>query len=453
MSDCKGGPSAGLTDRYPALFTSHFIQEGIIMAFLRSLSAGVTGLRNYTTMMDVIGSNVANINTIGFKSSRITFGELFSQTLRGATQSTSNSGGTNPVQVGLGSSIMSIDTIFKQGIIESTGNDSDLAIEGTGLFVVKQGAKTLYTRVGAFDRDSSGNLVMKGIGATLQGKLADQTGAIPPGASLQSINIDMSRKSAPKATDLVKFSGNVDAAGATYVPASAGPPAVAESGEKVSSTMSVFDSLGNKHALTVTLTKNATANTWDYKVQDETPTTLSTGSLTFNSDGSVATGSPAVIPAVKLTNGAADLNISLDFSNLSQTQGTSSVSASDVNGYTGGDMSGWSVDQNGYITANFTNGQLMKLAQIVLAEQNNPAGLTKMGDGLYDLSPNSGTAAIITPGAESRSRILPGSLEQSNVDLPEEFTKMIIAQRGFQANSRIITTSDEILNEVVNLKR
>ena len=116
-------------------------------------------------------------------------------------------------------------------------------------------------------------------------------------------------------------------------------------------------------------------------------------------------------------------------------------------------MSGWSVDQNGFITASFTNGQLMKLGQIVLAEPNNPAGLTRMGDGLYELSPNSGTAAIISPGAESRSRILPGSLEQSNVDLPEEFTKMIIAQRGFQANSRVITTSDEILNEVVNLKR
>jgi flagellar hook protein FlgE len=217
--------------------------------------------------------------------------------------------------------------------------------------------------------------------------------------------------------------------------------------------MSVFDSLGNKHALTLTLTKNATANTWDYKVEDNVPTTLTTGTLTFNSDGTVNTGSPAVIPAITLTNGAADLNISLDFTNLSQTQGTSTVTPSDINGYTAGDMNGWSVDQNGFITASFTNGQLMKLGQIVLAEPTNPAGLTRMGDGLYDLSANSGTAAIISPGPESRSRILPGSLEQSNVDLPEEFTKMIIAQRGFQANSRVITTSDEILSEVVNLKR
>ena len=423
------------------------------MSFLRSLSAGVTGLRNHTTMMDVIGNNVANINTIGFKSSRVTFGELFSQTLRGATQSTSTNGGTNPVQVGLGSKVMSIDTIFKQGVIEATGNDSDLAIEGNGLFVVKQGDKTLYTRVGAFERDSSGKLVMKGTGAVVQGMLADANGVIPPGAGLQDIILDESRKSAPKATDLVKLTGNVDASGATYVPASAGPPPVAESGAKVASTMKVFDSLGNVHALTVTLTKNATANTWDYKVEDETPTTLTTGSLTFNSDGTVNTGSPATIPPITLTNGAANMTINLDFSNLSQTQGTSSVTPQEVNGYGAGQMSGWSVDQNGFITANFTNGQLLKLGQIVLAEPNNPAGLTRVGDGLYDLSPNSGTAAIITPGTNSGSRIDPGSLEQSNVDLPEEFTKMIIAQRGFQANSRVITTSDEILNEVVNLKR
>ena len=423
------------------------------MAFLRSLSAGVTGLRNHTTMMDVIGNNVANINTVGFKSSRITFGELFSQTLRGATQSTSSSGGTNPVQVGLGASIMSVDTIFKQGVIEATGNDSDLAIEGSGLFIVKRGGKTAYTRAGAFERDSAGLLVMKGNGAVVQGKLADNQGVIPPGASLTDIKIDVGRKSAPKATDTVKFAGNLDASAATYVPAAAGPPAVAESGGKASAAMSVFDSLGNKHAVTVTLTKNATANRWDYAVTNATGTSLGTGNLTFNTDGSINTGSPAVIPPVALTNGASNLSISLDFSNLTQTQGNSSVTPREVNGYGSGEMSAWSIDQNGVITASFTNGQLLKLGQIVLAEPNNPAGLTRMGDGMFDLSPNSGTAAIIAPGGESRSRILPGSLEQSNVDLPEEFTKMIIAQRGFQANSRIITSSDEILNEVVNLKR
>ena len=423
------------------------------MAFLRSLSAGVTGLQNYTTMMDVIGNNVANINTIGFKSSRITFGELFSQTVRGATQNTGTTGGTNPVQVGLGASVMSIDTMFSQGVIESTGNQSDLAIEGTGLFVVRNGNKNLYTRVGAFERDSTGALVMKGTGAVLQGKLANGQGVIPAGASLSDVVIDMSRKSAPKATDVAKIAGNLDASGGTYVPADPGPPAVPESGAKVNTTFNVFDSLGNTHAITATMTKNATANQWDYDVTDDTGTSLGTGSLTFNTDGSVATGSPAAIPTVTLTNGAANMDVSLDFSTLTQTQGTSVLTPTNIGGYASGDMQSWAIDQNGFITGSFTNGQVMTLGRIVLGEPANSSGLTRVGDGLYDISPNSGMISMIDPGAGSTSRILPSSLEQSNVDLPEEFTKMIVAQRGFQANSRVITTSDEILNEVVNLKR
>jgi len=425
------------------------------MAFLKSLSAGVTGLQNFTTMMDIIGNNVANINTIGFKGSRVNFGELFSQTLRGATQSNANSGGTNPVQVGLGASIMSIDTNFKQGVIEATGNDSDLAIEGSGLFVVKRGSKSFYTRVGAFERDANGTLVMKGTGAIVQGRLANAQGTIPAGASPQDILIDVTRKSAPLATGIVKMSGNLDASAATYVPAAAGPPIVAESGGKVTSTFSVFDSLGNKHALTVTMTKNATANKWDYTVKDVAGVSVGTAgaALTFNSNGSVATGSPAALPAIALTNGAAALNITLDFGTLTQTQGTALITPSEISGYASGDMTSWGIDQNGFIAASFTNGQVLKLGQIVLAVSNNPAGLMRMGDGLYDVSPNSGTVTIISPGSESGSKIYSGSLEQSNVDLPEEFTRMIIAQRGFQANSRVITTSDEILNEVVNLKR
>ncbi len=404
-------------------------------------------------MMDVIGNNIANINTLGYKSSRVLFGEMFSQTLQGATGATDTSGGMNPMQIGLGTAVSSIDTLFSQGVIESTGNDSDLAIEGTGFFVVNQGGKQLYTRVGSFDRDSNGNLVLKGTGAIVQGLMADVQGNIPAGASLRDLSIDVNRTSAPKATDTVKLSGNLDASGATYVPASAGPPPVAESGAKGLTTVTVFDSLGNKHSLSVTMTKNAASNSWNYTVTDETNTQVGTGTLTFNADGSIATGSPAAIPAITLANGADPLKVTIDFGSVTQTQGTSSVIPSDVNGYAAGTMSGWSVDQNGFINASFTNGQSLKLGQVMLAEFNNPGGLLREGNGMYNISPNSGIASVTSPGGESRSKILPGSLEQSNVDLPEEFTKMIIAQRGFQANARVITTSDEILNELVNLKR
>jgi len=423
------------------------------MGFLRSLSAGVTGLRNNTTMMDTIGNNVANINTIGFKSSRVLFGALFSQTLRGATGPTNTSGGVDPMQIGLGSSVETIENNFSQGSIESTGNDSDLAIQGTGFFVVKSGGKNLYTRVGSFERDANGNLVMSGIGAVLQGTVANAQGVIPPGASLQDINIDVSRTSAPKATDTVKMSGNLDASAATYVPASAGPPPVAESGGKAMSALTVFDSLGDKHTLTVTLTKDAPVNTWDYAVTDENNATVGTGTLTFNSDGTVATGSPGVIPAITLTNGADPLNITVDFANVTQDQGDATLAPQNINGYGIGTMSGWSVDQNGFITASFTNGQLLKLGQVMLAEFNNPGGLASSGNGLYDISPNSGIASISAPGGNSRSQIVPDSLEQSNVDLSQEFTQMIIAQRGFEANAKVITTSDTILDDLVNLKR
>jgi len=420
------------------------------MALLKSLSAGVTGLQNFTTMMDVIGNNVANINTIGFKGSRINFGELFSQTLRGATRSnplTGGTGGTNPVQVGLGASIMSIDSNFKQGVIEATGNDSDLAIEGTGLFVVKRGSKEFYTRVGSFERDELGMLVMKGTGAIVQGLMANgTTGAM--GASPQDIKIDITQKSFPSPTGVVKMSGNLDASADTYVPAVAGPPAVLASGGIATSTFKVFDSLGNQLEVTVTMTKDAAPNTWSYDVNG------AVGTVIFDDNGKVQAGSRIVTPiTIAQGSGAAALDITLDFETLSQTSGTAVITPSTITGCSSGDMTSWGIDQNGDINASFTNGEILKLGKIVLAQSNNPAGLIRMGDGLYGSSPNSGTVTIVSPGSESGSKIYSGSLEQSNVDLPEEFTRMIIAQRGFQANSRVITTSDEILNEVVNLKR
>jgi flagellar hook protein FlgE len=423
------------------------------MGFLRSLSAGVTGLRNNTTMMDIIGNNVANINTTGFKSSRVLFGDLFSQTLRGATGATDTNGGIDPMQIGLGSSVETISRNFSQGSIESTGNSSDLAIQGTGFFVVNSAGKNLYTRVGSFQRDANGNLVMSGIGAIVQGTLANAQGVIPPGATLQNMSIDVNRTSAPKATDSVSMSGNVDASAAEYVAASAGPPPVAESGGKAMSTLTVFDSLGNKHSLGVTMTKDAGSNAWDYSVTDENNNVLGSGTLTFNPDGSVATGTPAVIPTFDFSNGANSLDITIDFNNVTQDEGAATLTPQNINGYGIGTMSGWSVDQNGFITANFTNGQLLKLGQVMLAEFNNPSGLANTGNGLYDMSPNSGIASISAPGGGSRSQIVPNSLEQSNVDLSQEFTQMIIAQRGFQANAKVITTSDDILNDLVNLKR
>lgn len=421
------------------------------MAFLRSLSAGVTGLRNHTLMMDVIGNNVANINTIGFKGSRITFSEMFAQTLRGASGGTSTTGGTNPFQIGLGAKVNSLDTIFTQGGIEYTGKESDLAIQGNGFFVIKQGGKSFYTRIGTFERDSNGTLVLPGSGGILQGKIADGQGNIPSGTNLQDLKIDLDRKSPAKATTLVKFSGNLDASAATAATTTA--------------TVTTYDSQGNPISLTLTFTKSATANQWTWSVAAPSPATVTaggSGTVDFNADGSLdqfsyAGGATAL--AITTGLGTSDLSIDLNvgtpnqFSGITQNNASMLVTSREQNGYAAGELSSWSIDQSGFINVTFSNGQVSLLGQVMLAEFNNPSGLTKSSDGLFDVSANSGSPVVVFAGGTSRSTIAVGALEQSNVDLPEEFTKMIVAQRGFQANARVITTSDDILSEVVNLKR
>ncbi|MFN3134933.1 MAG: flagellar hook-basal body complex protein, partial [Candidatus Kryptonium sp.] len=183
------------------------------MSFLRSLFSGVSGLRSHQIMMDVIGNNISNINTIGFKSARVSFSETFAQMLRGATQPSAESGGTNPLQVGLGVNVSAIDTIFTQGNLETTGQVTDLAIQGNGFFIVKKGGRNYFTRAGAFRFDANGFLVDSATGAIVQGKMADPSGVVPPGAKLEDIKIPFGQKSPAKATSLIKLTGNLNAGG------------------------------------------------------------------------------------------------------------------------------------------------------------------------------------------------------------------------------------------------
>jgi flagellar hook protein FlgE len=421
------------------------------MAFLRSLFSGVSGLRNHQMMMDVIGNNISNINTVGFKGSRTTFSEMFAQTVRGATQPLNSNGGSNPIQVGLGMQVNSVDMNFSQGNIETTGVSTDLAIQGNAFFIVNQNGSSYFSRAGNFTFDADGNLVNAGTGAILQGKLADSGGNIPVGTRLENLKIEFDRKAPAKATTAINFAGNLNSGAAT--------------GDSVDASMTYYDSLGNRQTLTLTLTKSATANQWTWSAAVPSPATISgggSGTVTFNSDGSLsafAYNGGATSIGITPNNGAANLNINLSlgtvgqFSGITQTEGTSSVTPRDQDGYGAGALSNVTIDQNGRIEGTFKNGALIPLGQIIVAEFNNPSGLVKQGNNMYNLSDNSGTAALLIPGVSSQAQILSGSLEQSNVDLADEFTKMITAQRGFQANAKVITTSDEFLNEVVNLKR
>jgi flagellar hook protein FlgE len=683
------------------------------MSFLRSLFAGVSGLRNHQIMMDVIGNNIANINTIGYKAARVSFSEAFAQVLRGATQPSSDTGGTNPIQVGLGMNLSAVDTIFTQGNLETTGQVTDLAIQGNAFFIVRKGGKNYFTRAGAFKFDADGYLIDTATGAIVQGKMADPSGQIPPGARLEDIKIPFGQKSPAKATSVINLTGNLNAGGEpkgnilrsarlyavedgssdvnnllatgnantvitgmisgsttvtiqdgtktktyTYVLKDSGvgdgnfhtlqdlvdeinsdfsgsiqasinsqgqivitslssqtisitsnnrnfETALSslsgnynandtrasdkfshvaraddllinlrdaqgndlglQSGDTIaidgkvggeaistatfsvsatstyrdladaikdafrisnsrgveidpdtgalvinadggkayeitdlnisasgrdnfndifenkpgnwlevqkaedveaSTTVTVYDSLGNKHNITIRFIKDATTpNQWIWRVEvsgDATVLAGGSGKIVFDSDGSISSffsddGSSTL--RIDTGNGAADiLEIQLDpgeigqFSGITQMEGPSSLIA-DQDGYGLGFLNTISVNEDGKILGVFSNGTVRVLAQILVATFNNPAGLLRVGDNMFDISANSGTPIIDEPGSAIQSKIMSGVLEQSNVDLAEEFTKMIIAQRGFQANARIITTSDEFLQEIVNLKR
>lgn len=730
------------------------------MALSRSLFTGVSGLRGYQTYLDLIGNNIANVNTVGYKSGRMTFKELFALQLRGATRPGSGSGGTNPVQLGLGSDIASVDTLFSQGTLESTGQITDLAIQGDAFFIVKDNIRTFYTRAGSFQFDATGTLVNPNDGTKVQGQMSNNQGVIPTGTSMSDIVIPFGQKSPAKATTAVSFTGNLNAGekpkgtiletkgvyaielagqsvtggdtnvqsllsrssavtpvvtkmdgivansttvtildgidrnddntinaddgfnftyvatdtsspfdfnslqdlvdginqvfGATGqaalngqatiaatlangqitftpnaavnanrigglsiestngnlqralaaanisvaelgtvasratdtfshiatrndlltnlrnsdgialgiavgntidivgkknaidIPAVATPLTVAATSTygdfldniesrfsitseqdtsagvtakdtngalrivgnggtdneisamgisitnnetfnaifdsrpnnysevqqaadvQASATATVFDSLGQEQVVTLTFTKDATAlNTWNFSIAVQEPAELgggSTGTVTFNTDGSLArfqhTGATQFFTFDPKSGASVPTSITIDsgtvggFDGITQLGSTSSIVASGQDGFGLGELDSIAIDQEGRITGAFTNGVNQLLAQLTLAQFNNPAGLTRVGNNNFVISANSGDAITGQAGTSFKDTVItPGALEQSNVDLATEFTNMIVAQRGFQANARIISVSDQLLTEIVELKR
>jgi flagellar hook protein FlgE len=515
---------------------------------LRSMFAGVSGLKAHQMRMDVIGNNIANVNTAGYKASRVTFQEMLSQTTRGATAPTANRGGSNPQQVGLGVQLGSIDVKHTQGNTQSTGYITDLAIEGDGFFILAEGEdglNRLYTRAGIFGLDSGGtegNLVSLVNGMRVMGYRAEN--GIIDYTSLKPLYISGSQTIEARATDQVVFGGNLDS---RYT-----------EGTGVRRTVQVYDSLGTEHTIVVDLTKTGD-NTWDWKAYWLVPSTaisaeqaggitpnaryvvhknklwkvypdyeysdsdseqrgeevasfdgkvwrvgdgsaeftfgtpLANGTfLTAASDGSslVLTAESAVGQAevgqaevgqaevgpddtrIKFgTNGsflgpkpeeavisfdpagAESIRIKLDFTQFTQYADTFTGKFLSQNGHTSGALESFTIDQNGVIVGSFSNGLTQALGQVALAKFANPGGLMRSGSTMFMESTNSGSAQVEPAGAPGFGQIIPSALEMSNVDLSEEFTDMIITQRGFQANSRIITTSDEMLQELVNLKR
>ncbi|HYF93952.1 MAG TPA: flagellar hook protein FlgE [Symbiobacteriaceae bacterium] len=408
---------------------------------MRALYSGVTGIRSHQVRMDVIGNNIANVNTVGFKGSRVTFQDVFSQTMSAGSASTS------PQQVGLGAGVASTDLNGAAGSFQLTGRDLDLAIEGAGLFVLKSpgDGQRVYTRVGNFDWDAQGYMVNPATGQRVQGWMADSDGTVSNTgiASLGDIQLIRGDVSLAQLTTSAAFGGNLDSG--------------ADDGDTYQTTFTAYDSLGNPVPIVLTFEKTGT-NDWSWEAEGPAAAGVTgSGDLTFNPDGTILTGGTNIQVNIASPPGGDDAQaVALDFTRITQayagTQG-SSVLARTVDGYPMGVLESISVEQSGQITGVFSNGFRRTLAQVAVASFSNPNGLLKEGNTAFVESANSGAPQIGTPTTGGRGRLVPGNLEMSNVDLSTEFTNMITTQRGFQANTRIITAADEMLQDVVNLRR
>lgn len=411
-----------------------------------SIYTGITGLRAHQEAVDVIANNIANVNTIGFKAGRASFQEALAETLRGAYGGSGGRGGSNPIQVGLGVQVGSIDNLMTQGNLRSTGRVLDVAIEGSGFFAVSDGVTNYFTRDGDFGLDANNQIVMQGSGLKVLGWQADSTGALPTSTMVtpqSAITVPLGSMSIARATGNVSYQANLDAQAAT--------------GTAVDTSFYVYDSLGASHRVDVTMTKTANAGEWTWQAgsPDADPAVPpSTGTLNFDANGQITTPSGSISVTLLNSSGATNpMAFAIDFSGVTQLTGESNVQAVSQDGLPRGSLQSFAIDRDGTVVGQFSNGMFRTIARIALARFANPAGLNKLGNNLYAPSINSGDAAILQAQTGDNGKVTSGYLEMSNVDLATEFANLIVTQRGFTANSRVITTSDEMLQDVLTLKR
>lgn len=377
--------------------------------------SGISGLRNFQTKLDVIGNNIANVNTYGFKKGRVTFKDAMNQMMAGATAAQGDMGGKNPMQVGLGATIASIDTIHTQGSLQTTGRALDLAINGDGYFIVSQGESNFYTRAGNFYLDDEGTLV------TADGYKVQSF----DNGQLNDIVVNVNAAVPAIQTTKIEFVGNL--------------PNTAVGTQAITQQLKVVDNQGNPHTLDVDITPNG-SNNWTIN--------FATGST---SDSVNYTGGVTQSDVITLNLSGSTHSFNIDLSDITNDPGSITATGT-ADGNTPGALESFNIGSYGEINGVYSNGLVVNLGQLALAKFSNPSGLEKAGNNLFRESVNSGRANNGLPG-DGFGMIASSNLEMSNVDLSEEFTEMIVAQRGFQANTRIITTSDEILQELVNLKR
>jgi flagellar hook protein FlgE len=429
-----------------------------------SFSAGLSGLNANATALKVIGNNLANINTVAYKSSSVNFQDLVSQTL---------GGGNGVMQIGLGVSTGSISPAFTQGSIESSREPTNVAIEGNGMFVVANDDGTVYTRAGNFAFNADGELVTPD-GYKVQGytQIDPATGEVITNGEPTDIVVPPGVLRTPVATTELFVSTNLDSTAAV--------------GDTFTGSIQIYDSLGAPHVLTVTYT-NTAPGAWDYEITVPgaevnpppaagAPAVVAGGSLTFDNNGRLATMTPtapstgggAAVPGpmadVQFTpptwaNGAVSTPLTWDIVDANGTTsltGFASPSANSSkrqNGAPAGMIDSISIGNDGTVLATFGGGQTVAVAQLALATFNNPKGLVKLGGNKFGAGVESGLPNVGIANTGGRGSLVGSALEQSNVDIAQEFTQMILAQRGYQANSKSITVSDELLVDTLNIKR
>ena len=462
-----------------------------------SMYTAVSALKAQQTKLDVVGNNLANVNTVGYKAQTVSFSDLLSQTISSATAASgaTNKGGTNSQQVGLGVGLAAVTTNMETGSTQATGVTTDLSISGSGFFIVEgeTSGTYLYTRAGNFGVDSSGNLNVNGYkvcGWEDYTTNADGTISYDTQQAVSGLNLftgeDGSNKKviAPQQTTEVTLTGDLNSSATAY---GTGLLTIATDHTADKSTsMNVYDSLGNKYSVTVDFTKCSTGTVydstgaavsvttvyWEASDSSDNITTTGSGYLAYDTSGNILSGdyytdaamttavSPAFSSSQSITIAPATTStapniaaFSIDVSMVGVTDhgSSSSTVTSSSDGYAAGDLSGFTISSDGIITGTYSNGQTQSLGQIALAVFTNPAGLDKVGSNFYSETVNSGayTAGVIA-GTGGSGELSSGTLETSNVDLSAQFSEMMIAQRAYQASSKLITVYDEMMQTVIN---
>ena len=414
------------------------------MSLYSAFYASLSGLSTNANALGVIGNNLANLNTVGYKASSTSFQDLYNTALGGA----STQGNGNPMQIGLGSGLGSVAQDFSQGSPQASGTVTNMALQGPGFFTLKPVAGgEAYSRAGNFTVDKQGYLVDPN-GANVMGWNA-VGGKVNTNGTVAPIFLNPGATSPPSATANINNVTNLDASAST--------------GTTFATPISMFDSSGASHHLLITYTKAATPGTWNTSATTDGGATVTgyPATIQFDTLGNLTSPPSGTNPTLTLSgwsNGATSPAVTAKIwngnppvSSLTSYSQSSSTTATNQDGFASGSVSSVSVDQNGVLVGTFTNGQTNPLAQVAVTTFANSNGLAKDGSNTWTTTLASGTPNVGTANTGGRATVLGSNLENSNVDVATEFTKLIINQNGYQANSRVITTANTLLQTVIGL--